>query len=105
MNKAIKKKWLKALRSGEYEQGRGRLCDTSGEVHKFCCLGVLINEVEGFGVIGRDYAVQELGYGGMPTAAFRSRVRLSNDAQWRLVSMNDRGKSFTEIADWIEANL
>lgn len=37
MNKALKKKWLKALRSGDYEQTTGRLKDQAGH----CCLGVL----------------------------------------------------------------
>lgn len=37
MNRDIKDKWVAALRSGEYEQGKGRL----REGDKFCCLGVL----------------------------------------------------------------
>lgn len=44
MKKSIKKKWLKALRSGEYKQGTGNLRDKDfdGETN-FCCLGVLCN--------------------------------------------------------------
>ena len=38
MNARIKKKWLKALRSGEYVQGRSRLVNKNDE---FCCMGVL----------------------------------------------------------------
>lgn len=37
MNKQVKKKWVAALRSGKYEQGRSAL--RCGD--KFCCLGVL----------------------------------------------------------------
>lgn len=37
MNPDIKKRWLEALRSGEYEQGREALCSDG----KYCCLGVL----------------------------------------------------------------
>jgi hypothetical protein len=37
MKPKIKKLWLKALRSGEYEQGTGALRDLSF----YCCLGVL----------------------------------------------------------------
>ena len=37
MNERIKEKWLKALRSGKYKQGKGEL----REGGKFCCLGVL----------------------------------------------------------------
>jgi len=38
MNKRIKSKWLKALRSGKYEQGKYNLRDSE---NKYCCLGVL----------------------------------------------------------------
>ena len=38
MNKSVKNKWLKALRSGEYTQGHFRLVTNDD---KFCCLGVL----------------------------------------------------------------
>ena len=37
MNVDIKDMWVKALRSGEYEQGVGALCENG----KYCCLGVL----------------------------------------------------------------
>jgi len=37
MNPVIKKRWLKALRSGEYVQSQGCLHDNAG----YCCLGVL----------------------------------------------------------------
>jgi hypothetical protein len=37
MNQAIKQQWIKALRSGGYQQGRESLCNNG----KFCCLGVL----------------------------------------------------------------
>lgn len=40
MNKKIKAKWLEALRSGDYKQGKGQL---RNEKNNFCCLGVLCN--------------------------------------------------------------
>jgi len=42
MKKRVLTKWLKALRSGKYKQGRGALCqiDKKG-AESFCCLGVL----------------------------------------------------------------
>lgn len=50
MEKKLKTKWVKALRSGRYEQGNSYL--KFG--HKFCCLGVLgavckipLNELDG----------------------------------------------------------
>lgn len=39
MKKAIADKWVKALRSGDYKQGRGKLRHNGN----FCCLGVLCN--------------------------------------------------------------
>ncbi len=37
MKAEIKKRWIDALKSGEYKQGRGRLKDGGS----YCCLGVL----------------------------------------------------------------
>lgn len=41
MKKKIAEKWMKALESGQYKQGRGKLCNIAGD--RFCCLGVLTN--------------------------------------------------------------
>lgn len=38
MNPEVKRKWVEALRSGKYKQGKERLCDKD---NNFCCLGVL----------------------------------------------------------------
>jgi hypothetical protein len=37
MDKVIKRRWVEALRSGKYKQGKNRLNGKDG----FCCLGVL----------------------------------------------------------------
>lgn len=47
MNPEVKEQWLRALRSGEYEQGR-RYLNNNG---KFCCLGVLCDLAEKAGVV------------------------------------------------------
>lgn len=39
MKRDVLNKWVAALRSGKYEQGRGNLCKDN----KFCCLGVLLD--------------------------------------------------------------
>lgn len=43
MKEEIKRRWVEALRSGEFEQGRERLLTVGrkGEPDRFCCLGVL----------------------------------------------------------------
>ena len=47
MNPKIKARWVKALRSGEYEKGRGVLKQDG----KYCCLGVLCEIAVADGVI------------------------------------------------------
>lgn len=46
MKKSYAMKWVAALRSGKYKQGKGRLhkVDASNH-HKYCCLGVLCDVV------------------------------------------------------------
>lgn len=54
MKAEIAKKWVKALRSGKYKQGRGLLAvvdPTSKEVTGYCCLGVLCELAVKAGVI------------------------------------------------------
>lgn len=44
MNPNVKKLWLEALRSGEYTQAQGALCERNDDgSFSFCCLGVLCN--------------------------------------------------------------
>ena len=38
LDKKLKAKWIKALLSGDYKQGKGILKNKKGE---YCCLGVL----------------------------------------------------------------
>ena len=46
MKKGWKRKWVKALKSGDYEQGKERLMSKrGGDTAKFCCLGVLCSLV------------------------------------------------------------
>lgn len=49
MTKAVKKRWVKALRSGEYKQCENQLVQVDRRGHEsFCCLGVVTHE-EGTG--------------------------------------------------------
>ena len=41
MNKTIAMKWVKALRSGKYKQGKKFLCQVNRKGEEHCCLGVL----------------------------------------------------------------
>lgn len=98
MKTEVKKKWLKALRSGKYEQGRGQLRFNN----EFCCLGVLACVVDPEAKTWR-YEDGQVG----PFAAQRRLIgKLSNVNIDRLIDLNDtQGKSFKSIANWIDKNV
>ncbi len=86
----LKAKWLEALRSGEYKQCQSTLTDGIG----FCCLGVLANISE-IDSSSPHYLESEVD----------GDIILGGSIQTRLGMMNDDGKNFLEIADYIEANI
>lgn len=101
MDAELKTKWVAALRSGEYEQCRGKLHDGLG----YCCLGV-------FGVVIGIPRADLILRSAFTGAAGNNAPELMRLAEIKpayekttLVSMNDSGKTFPEIADYIEANL
>lgn len=111
MNKKLKAKWLRALRSGAYRQTDGKLANDAGTA--FCCLGVLAD------IQGCTWRPGDNGDGLVPVnKANRAIVRdsddwlpikraggLSSDQQEKLAGMNDNGKSFKQIAGYIEVEL
>lgn len=112
MKKEIAEKWIKALRSGEYEQGQGCL----SEGGKYCCLGVLceilnvpktIDEgtmtarYSGY-TLGLPVEVRELsGISSLDGVLPRQYV-VGFEVVQTLAGLNDIGMSFNEIADIIE---
>ena len=105
MYKKYKKIWLKALRSGKYEQGQSFLCNHN----KFCCLGVLLDSTKAPGWEVKDGVghtrVAQVGPGHFLDKIDLKKFKMENDTQHLLSGMNDGGKGFDEIADWIEQNL
>jgi hypothetical protein len=121
MNSEVKAKWIAALRSGEYEPGRGELRSVS---NCFCCLGVLCDlyqkehpEVE-WVVANHDKRVYEFNRQSQvpPLSVWKEWaqmneanpvVSLTNSpyTQGSLAGMNDFGDSFETIADIIEEHL
>lgn len=124
MDTDIKARWVSALRSGDYKQGKGLLRKDD----KFCCLGVLCELAVAAGVIGfevnadpddddqYDGATHIYGEGEnvhylpdevvtwagieyfnpvVPVGTFRKQ----------LAQINDEGRPFSEIADLIEEHL
>jgi len=126
MNKKVKKKWIRALRSGQYDQVQGTLCaETASDKTGFCCLGVLCNIhaeerktlywAEDAGARGRKFVrkngkvqimqARELSYLGsqddLPSSV-RNWAGLTKDQESVLVDMNDSGSSFDKIAEFID---
>lgn len=98
MTKEQKKIWVDALRSGKYQQGRGCLKQENDDgTFSYCCLGVANEELD-LGSYARTYI-------SIPSNSDIEN-HISYGTQRKLWVMNDRdGKSFAEIADWIEENL
>jgi len=105
LTKAQKDKWLAALRSGDYEQTDGMLCDS----HGYCCMGVA--GLVCFGLRHQQMAshgnLQAAGCLSMGTWIPGDWTEGSPESvQATLAYLNDVAKlSFPEIADFIEANI
>ena len=98
MEAQLRNKWLKALRSGEYEQCEGQLhIQDDG----YCCLGVLARcagyasyDIENHWIDIADLKDKELSH------------QLTKEDESHLIHMNDGGDDdFPAIADWIEDNV
>lgn len=91
--------WLKALRSGEFKQGFGKLGNSKVG---YCCLGVACVVARENGVISRFN-----GQGGFLPEKVKDWLGLRNSGgeygNNSLVHLNDsKNKTFDEIADVIE---
>src|SRR6267154_3512665 len=102
MKKIWKDKWVKALRSGEYAQGRNFLCKEGKEYDRVCCLGVLCDIVgpgkwkySDKGISKCEYQEPDVE---LPPRRVLGKVGLSPDCADHLATMNDDGKKFSTIA-------
>ena len=105
MDKELKKKWIDALRSGKYIQGKNRL-HTSCPEESFCCLGVLC-EIVGVPKAKTSmfaYAFEDVGFATMLPSKFLAHVGFTEDIAEELAEANDSGKTFLDIADMIETD-
>lgn len=117
MNKRIKKRWIEALRSGEYKKGKETLQPTK---NTYCCLGVLTclyNKSKASKEFGKidptDYnvlpdRVEE--WAGLDMDDPKVTILVKNkEVKTSLAALNDgdghRARSFKEIADIIEEQL
>jgi len=111
MKRELRDRWVAALRSGQYRQGHGSLQTGDGA---FCCLGVLcdIQGAEGIDFEWRTWGDRTpdlargdiyVRSGNFPPKALNGG--LDNGIQHALATMNDDGRSFDEIDDYIEASV
>jgi hypothetical protein len=102
MDAALKAKWVEALRDGKYEQGQSYLRRGT----QFCCLGVLCDLVSKNEWEVTDSNIFRFrGVRGFLPGELRDGAGISVGEENDVANMNDNGKSFAEIADYIEANL
>lgn len=121
MKEDIKRRWIEALKSGEYEQGSGALRD--GDT--YCCLGVLCDlhdkmhdRKKTWKNSSKHIGYNDYSYGGQ-TAILPQMVAKwaglqshdpkvsggDNGEHMTLSAANDFGFSFAQIADMIEEYL
>lgn len=107
LNQKFKRKWITALRSGDYEQGESVLKVPKNQ--QYCCLGVAC-VVAGV----RSCDISDKGLPSQLSAKLQAKLPpffRSNEEDGdheglvALADMNDSGKTFAEIADYIEDNF
>lgn len=105
MDTKVKRKWIKALLSGKYKQGKGQL---RSQKDKYCCLGVLLDVLEptGWEEDGRESAWSMHGDYLMPSYVTCEAIGVPAETLHKLTEMNDdEGRKFKTIAKWIDKNL
>lgn len=96
MNAKFKKKWVKALVSGEYKQCHGALRRANAHGKRFCCLGVARNILD---------PISRRGDAGCLVDEHANKIGLDHLIQAELASMNDAGVPFEVIAGFIDQHL
>ncbi len=94
--------WSKALRSGEYKQGRNQLRTPSVEGKRsYCCLGVLADLIDPESWSGSEWRGDHCALPAEQIPAWLS-IPQHGRAMW----MNDTdGASFGQIADWVDNGM
>lgn len=106
MKKKLLKQWIRELRLKSRKQTQRALHRHDGSM---CCLGVLCDiAVDDYWVwddFTDSWRIAE-GHSGFPAKAQLKQFGLDEETATHLVAMNDgHGKSFKEIADWLESEL
>jgi hypothetical protein len=96
LDKKIARRWVKALLSGKYKQGKAELRDGS---NRFCCLGVLC-DISKRGVWADTAYI--VGFHDRNSEVLNDEMLewagLSDELQNQLAEINDNGSRFATIA-------
>jgi len=90
INQAKRDKWIADLRSGEYQQWRKTVCNEDQTA--FCCLGVL--------AVTNQMSISN----GTPESHHFKDVLYPGEYNHCLIMNDHEGKSFNQIADFLESN-
>jgi len=106
-------KWLKALESGKYKQGKGYLCRIDNGKPEYCCLGVAAKVFLGEGkqLKTKKYISWKNNFQSAPVKV-QQLLQLYDKYgagaptydDWSLVDLNDEGFTFKQIAKMIRKN-
>ena len=109
MNQEAKQKWIEALRSGQYTQGK---CSLKNTDNTYCCLGVLVEVFEKhYGLkfdqkINTSYNAVEFGAycsKSVPPEIVIDWLGITPKHQTLLMNLNDKhGCNFAGIANLLE---
>lgn len=107
-NNEFIKRWINWLRSKEFDQTEQALHSPDG----FCCLGVACHKSKKMKISKidrKDRYVYKYDNGDKNSEflprKFREWIGITCAEEELLADMNDSGKSFDEIADWIEEHI
>lgn len=104
--KEFAEKWIAALRSGKYKQTQSMLCRNAGDdTYSYCCLGIA-GKICGYTdeLMNGDSVLNGRRYTKVPQEL--QSIEFNPKLVCKVAGgMNDKGKSFEEIADWIEQNV
>lgn len=110
MNRYWKRKWLDALKSGEYTKKKGQLRAKTGK--RMCCLGVLCDihpEVrweEGWSPISSTMARYGNDWGDVVLPwSFRRDLDITDKQEGILANLNDEYKGWTKVVEYIKNNM
>lgn len=100
----FKARWIKALRSGRYQQAQRTLrVKVPGAHPKYCCVGVACNLLDPKKWKATGY---HFDWGDAPSSGVGDLPFLDAHTFSNLAVLNDeKDWDFKQIADWIEENL